>query len=107
MSDKAAEGAAVVGYLREQFARVHARFDRLEEKVSNLQVRVTQIDREIGSLRLGVADLNGRLDSMERRLDRIDEKLSNPEACNRRHNARTGAGQSSRRPDHPDPLRDD
>jgi hypothetical protein len=46
---------------------------RLEEKVSNLQVRVTQIERDIGSLRLGVAELNGRVDSMEHRLERRSE----------------------------------
>jgi hypothetical protein len=51
MSDR--QDGEVLDYLREQFARVHVRFDRL----------------------IGIGEVNGRIDRIESRLGRIERRL--------------------------------
>jgi len=43
----------VLDYLREQFARVHARFDRIDAEMLNLKVRMSAVEVELGHLRIG------------------------------------------------------
>ena len=40
----------VLDYLREQFARVHARFDRIDADILNLKVRMSAVEVELGHL---------------------------------------------------------
>ncbi|HKM62611.1 MAG TPA: hypothetical protein VJY39_08990 [Acidisphaera sp.] len=62
-------------FLRENFARVHAKLDRIGEDVRNLQVRMPNLEGGIGHLTIGQAELNSRMDGFERRLDRIERRL--------------------------------
>lgn len=72
MSDPKPE---VLDYLREQFARVHSRFDRIEDDLGNLKVRATVLEAEFGHVRVALAELNGRVDRIDKRLDRIERRL--------------------------------
>jgi hypothetical protein len=65
----------VLDFLREQFARVHTRFDRIDADVGNLKVRMSGIEAETGYIRISLAELNGRVDRMDVRLDRIERRL--------------------------------
>ena len=65
----------VLDYLREQFARVHVKLDRVIEDVGNLKVRVSALEAEAGYVRVGLAEVNSRLDRMDRRIDRIERRL--------------------------------
>ena len=65
----------VLDYLREQFARMHLRFDRIDADVLNLKVRMSAVEVELGHLRIGIGEVNGRIDRMETRLDRIERRL--------------------------------
>ncbi len=66
MSDK--PDTNVLDYLREQFARVHVKLDRLSDDVGNLKVRMSAVET-------GLAGVNSRIDRMEVRLDRIERRL--------------------------------
>jgi hypothetical protein len=61
--------------LREQFARVHAKLDRPIGNVDNLIVHLSAAVAEAGDVRVGLVEANGRLDSMDRRPDRIEPRL--------------------------------
>jgi hypothetical protein len=65
----------VLDFLREQFARVHQRFDRLDADLLNLKVRVSAVEVEPGHLRIGLGEVNGRIDRMEVRLTRIERSF--------------------------------
>jgi predicted nucleic acid-binding Zn-ribbon protein len=73
MSDR--QDGEVLDYLREQFARVHVRFDRLDADVLNLKVRMSAVEVELGHLRIGIGEVNGRIDRIESRLGRIERRL--------------------------------
>ena len=62
-------------YLREQFARVHARLDVIQGDITNLKVRMSALEAEAGHTRIGLAELNSRLDRMDARIDRIERRL--------------------------------
>lgn len=47
MSENAGD---VLDYLREQFARVHGRFDRIDADMRDLKVRMTSVEEHIASL---------------------------------------------------------
>jgi tetrahydromethanopterin S-methyltransferase subunit G len=95
----------VLDYLREQFARVHQRFDRLTDDVSELKRRMTTLEIQVGNLagtegshyaqvmlRLDRVDV--RLDRIERRLDLTDAEIEPP---------LTGRTERSTRPARPNP----
>ena len=65
----------VLDFLREQFARVHTKLDRLADDVTNLKVRVSAIEADLGYLRIGVAEVNTRLDRLEGRISPIERRL--------------------------------
>lgn len=65
----------VLDYLREQFARVHARFDGIERTLAEHTVRLARLEREVANLHVDWADLSARLDRFERRLERIEQRL--------------------------------
>ena len=65
----------VLDYLREQFARVHVKLDRVIEDVGNLKVRVSALEAEAGYVRVGLAEVNSRLDRMDARIERIERRL--------------------------------
>lgn len=67
--------ADVLDFLREQFACVHVKLDRVGDDVSNRKVRMSGLEAEAGYLRLGLADVNSRLDRADQRLDRIERRL--------------------------------
>ena len=73
MSDN--PNAQVLDFLREQFARVHTKLDRLADDVTNLKVRVSAIEAELGHLRIGQAEINSRLDRLEGRVSMIERRL--------------------------------
>jgi predicted nucleic acid-binding Zn-ribbon protein len=65
----------VLDYLREQFARVHIKLDRLTDDVANLKVRMTSVETQVALLHGDFANQSGRLDRIENRLDRIERRL--------------------------------
>jgi hypothetical protein len=74
----------VLDYLREQFARVNAKLDRLASDVSDLKVRMTSVEAQTGSLLATEAGHYAvtmqRLDRVDGRLDRIERRLDLAEA---------------------------
>jgi len=70
----------VLDFLREQFARVNAKLDLLTGDVANLKVRITGLEAESGHVRLGLAEVNSRIDRMDTRLERIERRLDLVEA---------------------------
>jgi archaellum component FlaC len=73
MSDR--QDGEVLDYLREQFARVHARFDRLDADVGDLKVRMTSVENQIAGLHGDFANQSRRLDRIDQRLGRIERRL--------------------------------
>jgi predicted nucleic acid-binding Zn-ribbon protein len=65
----------VLDYLREQFARVHVKLDRLSDDVGNLKVRMTSVESQVALIHGDFANQSGRLDRIEARLDRIERRL--------------------------------
>jgi hypothetical protein len=65
----------VLDYLREQFARVNVKLDRLTEDVTNLKVRATGMEAEMGYVRIGLAEVNSRLDRLDARVALIERRL--------------------------------
>jgi hypothetical protein len=70
----------VLDYLREQFSRVNAKLDLLSGDMTNLKVRVSGLEAEAGHVRIGLAEVNHRLDRMDGRLDRIGRRFDLAEA---------------------------
>jgi archaellum component FlaC len=66
----------VLDYLREQFARVHTKLDRMQGDLDNVKVRLSATEAEAGHVRVGLAEVNARLDRMDQRLDRIERRLA-------------------------------
>ncbi len=54
---------------------MHQRFDRIDADILNLKVRMSAVVVELGHLRMGLGEVNGRIDRMETRLDRIERRL--------------------------------
>ncbi|HZT18628.1 MAG TPA: hypothetical protein VFA23_04450, partial [Dongiaceae bacterium] len=50
-----AEGAPILGFLREQFARVNQRFDVIERRLDEVVSRLGILEREVSSLESRVA----------------------------------------------------
>ncbi len=71
----------VLDYLREQFARVHIKLDRLTDDMTNVKVRLTLLEAESGHIRLALAEVNSRLDRTDKRLDRIEHRLDLADAA--------------------------
>ncbi len=69
------EASNVLDYLREQFARVHTKLDRISGDVTNLKVRVSSLEADSGHMRIGLAELNSRLDRMDARLERMETRM--------------------------------
>jgi len=65
----------VLDYLREQFARVHVKLDRVIADVGDLKVRVTSLETAVAGLHGDFANQSARLDRMDARLDRIERRL--------------------------------
>lgn len=55
--------------------RIDAKMDRLAADVTNLKVRMSALEAESGYVRVGLAELNSRLDRMDARLERIERRL--------------------------------
>jgi archaellum component FlaC len=69
------ENKDVLDYLREQFARVHTRFDRIDADMRDLKVRMTSVEDRIAGLHGDFANQSRRLDRIDERLDRIERRL--------------------------------
>jgi predicted nucleic acid-binding Zn-ribbon protein len=65
----------VLDFMREQFARLHTKMDRIIDDVGNLKVRMTGVELELARLSGRVAETNARIDRIEVRLDRIERRL--------------------------------
>lgn len=65
----------VLDYLREQFARVHEKLDRVIADVGDLKVRVTSLERAVAGLHGDFANQSARLDRIDLRLERIERRL--------------------------------
>ncbi len=65
----------VLDYLREQFARVHLRLEAIQGDMTNLKVRMSALEAEAGHVRIGLAEVNSRLDRMDSRVERIERRL--------------------------------
>lgn len=74
MSDHDQRGK-VLDFLRGQFLRVHAKLDLLLADMGNLKVRVSGLEAEAGHVRVGLAEVNSRIDRLETRLERIERRL--------------------------------
>jgi hypothetical protein len=79
MSDN--PNAPVLDYLREQFARVHVKLDRITDDVTNLKVRMSALEAEAGYVRIGLAEVNARLDRLDARVGRIERRLELADAA--------------------------
>lgn len=73
--DTMSDAPNVLDYLREQFARVHVKLDRLSDDVGNLKVRMTSVESQVALIHGDFANQSGRLDRIEGRLDRIERRL--------------------------------
>ncbi len=49
--------------------------DVLHADVTNLKVRMTNLEAEAGHVRIGLAEVNGRLDRMDAAFNRIEWRL--------------------------------
>jgi hypothetical protein len=72
----------VLDYLRAQFARVHQRFDRVEQLLDEHTVRLGMLERGQVDLRrdnaevhAALAAINQRLDNQSRQVERINRRL--------------------------------
>jgi len=65
----------VLDYLREQFARVNTKLDRMSGDLTNPKVRVSGLEAEAGHVRVGLAEVNNRLDRFDARLERMEQRL--------------------------------
>jgi chromosome segregation ATPase len=65
----------VIDFMREQFARVHQRFDKLELTLSEHGTRLQRVEREIVGLHQGMANMHSDYAILNRRLDRVSERL--------------------------------
>ena len=65
----------VLDFLREQFARVNTKLDRMAGDMTNLKVRMSAIEADAGYTRVAIGELNARLDRMDDRLERIERRL--------------------------------
>jgi hypothetical protein len=74
------QSGEVLDYLREQFSRVNTKLDLLSGDITNLKVRVSGLEAEAGHVRIGLAEVNHRLDRMGARLDRIERRFDLTEA---------------------------
>ena len=73
MSETPNVGAPV--YLREQFWRMHTRLDRIAEDVTNLNLRGSAVAADLGYVRIGLAEVNGRPDRLDARIERVERRL--------------------------------
>jgi predicted nucleic acid-binding Zn-ribbon protein len=71
----------VLDFMREQFARLHTKMDRIIDDVGDLKARMTGVELELGRLSVRVAETNARIDRIEVRLDRIERRLDLTEAA--------------------------
>ena len=65
----------VLDCLREQFARVNTKLDRLAADVTNLKGRVSGLEAGAGHTRIALAELNVRVDRVNMWLERIERRL--------------------------------
>lgn len=76
------QDTAVLDFLREQFARMDARFDRMERlqretltRLARIEDGVTKLRRDQADDAAAVMDVQHRVDRMGERLDRIERRL--------------------------------
>ena len=67
MSETARPDTSVLDFLREQFARVNARLDRIETKLDEVIFRLGALERGIAALKVDFAGMQLRLDTMSGR----------------------------------------
>jgi uncharacterized protein YutD len=69
------DSSQVLDFLREQFSRVHTKLDLIAGDVTNLKVRMSGLEAEARYVRLGLAEVNSRLDRLDERVARIERRL--------------------------------
>jgi uncharacterized protein YutD len=69
------DSSQVLDFLREQFSSVHTKLDLIAGDVTNLKVRMSGLEAEAGYVRLGLAEVNSRLDRLDERVARIERRL--------------------------------
>ena len=69
------DAPTVLDCLREQFARVHIKLDRVIDDVGNLKVRMTSVATRVALPHGDFANQSGRLGRIESRLNRIASRL--------------------------------
>jgi archaellum component FlaC len=55
--------------------RIDENLDRLTDDMRDLKVRMTAVERQLGDIHVAIAGVNGRIDKMEVRLERIERRL--------------------------------
>lgn len=73
------ENTEILDYLREQFARVHRRFDAIETWQREFAARVTALEHQVADMvateARHYASLSERLDNLTARVERIERRL--------------------------------
>jgi len=69
------ERPVTLEFIAEQQLRILSEMRLVRDDLGNIKVRMTGVEAEIAYVRLGVAELNGRMDRLDARLDRIERRL--------------------------------
>lgn len=73
MSDN--PNGVVLDFLREHFARIYTRFDRVDADQTDVKRRLTSVETQVALLHGDFAGQSARIDRIEQRLDRIERRL--------------------------------
>lgn len=69
------QGTDVLDFLREQFARVHTKLDQLTAGQLDLSRRASSLEAQVALLHGDFANQSMRIDRIELRLGRIEQRL--------------------------------
>jgi tetrahydromethanopterin S-methyltransferase subunit G len=70
-----AEEGEILNFIGEQFRRLNARLDNIENDLGDVKLRVSATEEHLASLMMSMAGVNSRLDKVEARLNRIERRL--------------------------------
>jgi len=59
----------------EQFRRRDRRLENIEHGMDDMKLRMTSVEEHLGPIMMSLAGLNARSDKIERRIERIENRL--------------------------------